>query len=75
MFTKPRYVFKGGELVVRDGQIIQSVNGRTLCVDPPGGESLPEDLAETFAGSYTVELANYMVEDAYLHRPEVIPCG
>ncbi len=75
MFSRPRYVFKQGAMVVREGQIVQSVNGRTLCVDPPGGRSLPEDLAETFAGCYTVKMANYMVEDEYLHEPEVVPCG
>jgi formylmethanofuran dehydrogenase subunit A len=75
MFSSPRYVFKQGVMVVRDGQIIQSVNGRTLCVDPPGGRGLPEDLAEAFADCYTVRIANYMVEDEYLRRPEVVPCG
>lgn len=75
MFSRPRFVLKQGELVVRDGQIVAERTGRTLCVAPEGYRQLPEDLAETFAGCYTVKLANYMVEDEYLRRPEVVPCG
>ena len=75
MFSSPRYVFKNGVMVVREGEILQSVSGRTLTVEPPGGRSLPEDLAEVFARGYTVSMANYMVEDEYLDRPEVVPCA
>ncbi len=75
MFSRPVYVLKGGAVVVRDGEIVDTPNGRTLCVDPEGGRSLPQDLAETFDGFYTVKMANYMVEDEYLERPEVVPCG
>ena len=75
MFSTPRYVFKHGIMVVHDGEILQSVGGRTLTVEPPGGRNLPEDLAEFFAQCYTVKMANYMVEDEYLQRPEVVPCG
>jgi len=74
MFSRPRYVFKQGLLVVRDGEIVQSVDGKTLCVDPAGDRELAEDLTESFAGCYTVKIANYMVEDEYLRRPEVIAC-
>jgi formylmethanofuran dehydrogenase subunit A len=75
MFAKPRYVFKQGQLVIRDGKIIQSVSGRTLYVDPPGPRDLSEDLAEAFVQGYSVELANYKVQDEYLPQPEVVPCG
>jgi len=74
MFTTPAYVIKEGSIVVRDGEIVESVQGKTLCVSPDGGESLPDDLADTFDGYYTVKLANYMVEDEYLDAPEVVPC-
>lgn len=75
MFSGPRFVFKGGVMVVRDGEILRSIDGRTLTVEPVGGETLPEDLAEIFARCYTVNVANYMVENEYLQRPEVVPCG
>jgi formylmethanofuran dehydrogenase subunit A len=75
MFSRPRFVLKQGTVAVRDGQVVAELGGRTLCVAPEGYRELPGDLAETFAGCYTVKLANYMVEDEYLRRPEVVPCG
>jgi formylmethanofuran dehydrogenase subunit A len=75
MFNAPAYVLKQGEVVVRDGEIVQTVQGRTLSVAPEGGDRLDDELADTFDGYYTVKLANYMVEDEYLDRPEVVPCG
>jgi formylmethanofuran dehydrogenase subunit A len=62
-------------MVVREGEIVRSIDGRTLTVEPSGGEDLPEDLAEIFSRCYTVNMGNYMVEDEYLHRPEVVQCG
>jgi formylmethanofuran dehydrogenase subunit A len=75
MFSSPALVIKGGTVVVREGEVVQSVDGTTMHVQPEGGESLPEDLADTFDGYYTVKLANYMVEEEYLEKPEVVPCG
>lgn len=75
MFSSPRYVLKSGIMVVREGEILRSVNGRTLTVEPLEGRNLPEDLAEIFDRCYTVTRANYMVEDEYLDRSEVVPCG
>ncbi len=75
MFASPEYVLKQGVVVVRNGEVVHSLNGRTLYVEPDRGETLPKDLAETFEENYTVKLANYMVEDEYLERPEVVPCG
>jgi formylmethanofuran dehydrogenase subunit A len=75
MFNTPAYVIKQGEVVVCDGEIVRTIQGRTLSVAPEGGERLDDELADTFDGYYTVKLANYMVEDEYLDRPEVVPCG
>ncbi len=75
MFSSPEYVLKQGAVVVRAGEIIRSDNGKTFYVDPPCGETLPDDLKEAFDEYYTVQLANYRVEDEYLETPEVIPCG
>lgn len=75
MFSSPRYVFKGGVMVVRDGEIVRSVEGRTLTVEPAGGLVLPDGLTEFFNSGYTVTMANYKVEDEYLCRPEVVACG
>jgi formylmethanofuran dehydrogenase subunit A len=75
MFSRPRHVLKQGVAVVRDGEVIAHVPGRTLCVAPEGFRELPKDLADSFDGCYTVKMANYMVEAEYLRRPEVVACG
>lgn len=75
MFSHPRYVFKAGQLAARQGEIMLSASGRTLCADGQRGLILPPDLKETFDSCYTVEMSNYMVEEHYLRDPEVVPCG
>lgn len=74
MFSRPAYVLKDGQVVVRDGQVLKSFMGRTLFVQPEGSQKLPPDLAEDFANFYTVALSNFAVEDDYIAHPEVIPC-
>ncbi|NDV19425.1 formylmethanofuran dehydrogenase subunit A [Pseudodesulfovibrio sp. JC047] len=75
MFSTPAYVIKHGEVVVRDGEIVKSVTGKSLGVSPEQGERLDDELTDTFDAYYTVKMANYMVEDEYLDTPEVVPCG
>jgi formylmethanofuran dehydrogenase subunit A len=75
MFAKPQYVFKDGRMVLKDGQILESVRGRTLHVSPEGPQNLSEELSEVFARGYTVKLNNYKVQDEYLLQQEVVPCG
>lgn len=75
MFARPVYVIKGGKIVVRDGQVVDSYYGKRFLVRPPGPNRLPEGLEEDFAAFYTISLSNYAVEDEYVPRPEVIPCA
>ena len=75
MFARPVYVLKDGQIVVRNGEIVQSFKGKRLVVEPDGAQKLPLDLAHDFGRYYTVALSNYPVEDDYLSRSEVIPCG
>jgi formylmethanofuran dehydrogenase subunit A len=74
MFARPVYVFKGGKIVVRDGQVVDSYYGKRFLVSPPGPNRLSEGLEEDFAAFYSISLSNYAVEDEYVLRPEVIPC-
>ena len=69
-FTGAAYTVKGGEIVVKDGEVVQAPLGATHWVDAeiPGeleGE-LMKDLEADFKEYYTVSLRNYRVEDAYL---------
>lgn len=74
MFSRPTYVLKDGELIVRDGEVLLDRPGRTLYVNPEGDTKLPSDLADNFSNYYTVALSNFPVEEDYVARSEVIPC-
>jgi len=77
--ARAKYTIKGGEVVVRDGEIVAVPQGRTYWVDA----SVPEDqaakveadLASKFAKYYSIQMSNYMVQDAYVTRPRVIKAG
>jgi formylmethanofuran dehydrogenase subunit A len=73
MFAKPRYVFKGGELVVRDGAAVAHVRGRTFSVAPSYDEAIEADLRAYFKQAYTVSYDNYSMASDGLET-EVVSC-
>jgi formylmethanofuran dehydrogenase subunit A len=75
MFAHPRYVLKDGEIVVRDGQLVQERPGRTLHVAPPYDPGIEADLRAHFKECYTISFDNYPVQEEYLPRCEEIPCS
>ncbi|NYT02105.1 MAG: formylmethanofuran dehydrogenase subunit A [Methanosarcinales archaeon] len=78
-FTTARYTIKGGVLVARDGQIVAAPQGRTYWVDAEvpqaDTERMMADLKDKFEKYYSVRLGNYMVQDEYLSRPQVVRAG
>ena len=75
MFAHPRYVLKDGEIVVRDGRLVQERPGRTLYVAPPYDPGIEADLRTHFEECYTISFDNYPVASEYLPCGEVIPCS
>ncbi|MGD8997724.1 MAG: formylmethanofuran dehydrogenase subunit A [Anaerolineae bacterium] len=75
MFAHPRYVLKDGEVVVRDGELVQERAGRTLYVSPPYDRGIEKDLRAHFEGTYTISFDNYPVAPDYLPHSQVIPVG
>ena len=67
MFRYPRYVIKGGEVVVEEGDIRQKMGGREFVVKPTFDPAIEEYLRPVFQQSYTMSFDNYPVE---LHRVE-----
>jgi formylmethanofuran dehydrogenase subunit A len=61
MFATPRYVIKGGALVVEEGQLRRAPAGRRLHVRPGYDESLLPDLRRFFDEYSTVAFENYPV--------------
>jgi formylmethanofuran dehydrogenase subunit A len=75
MFARPAYVFKGGELVARDGTVVADVPGRTLYVEPGYDAAVEADIRAHFAESYTVAYENYAVRAGAVVHGERVPCG
>lgn len=74
-FQNAAYTIKGGEIVVRDGEVVSTPAGSTYWVDAQGKvvpekyEEMMEELRDHFARHYTVQMSNYPVQDAYLPKP------
>jgi formylmethanofuran dehydrogenase subunit A len=76
MFELPRMVVKAGRPIVDQGEIREDSYGPTLHVSPSfDAERLP-DIKKWFESCYTIQFANYPVDDSYLsHGARVVECG
>ena len=61
MFSTPRYVVKGGELVVEEGQLRRAPAGRRLHVRPDYDAAIQRDLRTFFDRFGTVSFDNYPI--------------
>ena len=61
MFSTPRYVVKGGVLVVEEGALRRAPVGKRLHVRPAFDTAITRDLADYFDRFATVRFANYPV--------------
>jgi formylmethanofuran dehydrogenase subunit A len=77
--AKAKYTIKGGVVVSKEGRILAAPPGRTFWVDAavprPQVDRLMVDLEEKFARYYSVQMANYAVQDAYLPHGKAILAG
>jgi formylmethanofuran dehydrogenase subunit A len=62
MFAYPRYVLKGGELVIEEGELRNAVEGRGYAVRPRYDAKVEEFLRPLFQQQYTMSFDNYPVE-------------
>jgi formylmethanofuran dehydrogenase subunit A len=69
MFSAPRYVIKGGRVVVRDGEIVEALGGDLLRVAAPHDPAVADVLRERFEERYTVQFDNYPVREPWLLEP------
>ncbi len=67
----PRYVIKGGEVVVEEGEIRKIVEGREFLVQPAYDPSIEDFLRPLFQQYYTMSFDNYPVEMERIEHPEV----
>jgi formylmethanofuran dehydrogenase subunit A len=80
MFSRPEYVFKDGELVVRDGKVVKVSWGRYHTVQPAYDHGIERRLREHFARYHTIRADHLRIDDeemaAFGHGAEVVrhPC-
>jgi formylmethanofuran dehydrogenase subunit A len=80
MFERPDYVFKDGELVARNGDVLKIVWGNVHTVKPDFDRGIEKDLKEYFDRYHTMSLDNFVIRDEELEwdgRNQIVvhPCG
>jgi formylmethanofuran dehydrogenase subunit A len=63
MFTTPLFVFKNGELVVRDGKVVKVVQGATHVARPSYDAAIEKRLKPYFDDYLTVRMENFKLSD------------
>ena len=63
MIAKPDYVFKDGELVVKDGKVVKVVWGTTHTTKPAFDIGVEKDLKDYFDRYHTMQLDNVKIHD------------
>jgi formylmethanofuran dehydrogenase subunit A len=75
-FTKAAYTIKDGVIVVKNGEVVQVVNGRTYWVDAKVSEDLEarvkQNIEDKWYKYYSINLANYPVTEDYLKHSNPI---
>ena len=74
MFSHPRYVIKRGEVVIEDGEIGETPDGREFIVKPSFDPATDDFIRPLFEDCYTMSFDNYPVEIERLERAEFISC-
>jgi len=80
MFATPEYVFKDGELVAREGQIVKATWGRYHKVAPAFDRGIERRLGRYFERFLTMRLGNFVIAEdemqAFGHGAELVthPC-
>ena len=73
-FRRAAYTIKEGEIVVKNGEIVKVVDGRThwVKVDSASEYAVSEDMKKRFSDYWTVQFENYPVSESYLRRSNPI---
>ncbi len=72
MFATPRYVVKGGSVIVEEGQLRRAPRGRRLRLEPGYDDAITRDLRKHFEAYSSVSFDNYPVRDL---RDAPLPLG
>ena len=74
-FERAAYTIKGGKIASKNGEIIESIPGKTFWVDVKTREPMKvnADFKKRFSDYWTVQYDNYMIPERYLHASAPIP--
>jgi formylmethanofuran dehydrogenase subunit A len=75
MFSHPRYVVKGGEIVIEDGDIRATPPGREFLVRPTFDPATDDFIRPLFEDCYTMSFDNYPVELERIEHAELRECA
>jgi formylmethanofuran dehydrogenase subunit A len=67
-FKRAAYTIKGGQVVVKEGEVLKHVEGATMWLDVQTSEEakITEEMKRRFKEYWTVEFENYPVNEDYL---------
>jgi formylmethanofuran dehydrogenase subunit A len=68
MFSLPRIVIKGGEVIIDQGELRATPPGHTLHVAPQYDESAEDHIRQWFEQHYSIQFRNYPVGEEYLQE-------
>jgi formylmethanofuran dehydrogenase subunit A len=74
MFGHPRYVLKGGEIVIEEGEIREAPLGKEYIVRPFCDPGINDFIRPLFEDHYTMSFENYPVELERLEHPDLRDC-
>ena len=63
MFATPDYVFKDGELVVKDGKVVKVTWGHTHTVKPEFDRGIEKDIKQYFDNYHTMNMEHFKVSN------------
>jgi formylmethanofuran dehydrogenase subunit A len=75
MFATPRFVFKGGARVAREGRLLAAPEGRTLHVTPGYDRGIEGFVRDLIGDVGTLSLGDYVIEADELRSSLALPAG
>ena len=66
MFAKPDYVFKDGQLVVKDGNVVKVTWGATHTVKPEYDHGIEKEISKYFNDFHTIKMEHMKVTDQHI---------
>src|SRR5690606_1025177 len=71
MFRKAQWVFKNGQLIIENGEVVKRQFGQTMTVKPHLDRQIESTVKDYFDRFYSMKLSNYGVQnDLLFDQPE-----